>query len=240
MHPDQEQLQRYLHGELPDSQGTMVREHLHVCAECRALVDAAAREEAETHALLRHLDHARVHPTAQDIPHLARRSSSYRYRRAAAILLALGLAGSVYAIPGSPVRDWVDVLLDRNDPTSKQAPPGAVPRSEPDQTGVEVEPGSSLVIDFVRRQSQGDAMVALTDSALVTVRTQNGTAIFTSDADRLLIDNTGAASYQIHLPRRAPRIEIRLGGQRIFLKQGDSITATRPADTTGTFALPLR
>jgi anti-sigma factor RsiW len=240
MHPDQEQLQRYLHGELTDSQATQIRGHLETCAECRATVDAAAHEEADLHALFEQLDHGRVHPSADEIPYLARRSGFYRYRRAAAVLLALGLAASAYAIPGSPVRNWVNMLLGRDTATGNEAATAIEPSSLPDLTGVEVEPGNSLIIDFVRAQSQGNAIVSLTDSATVLVRGPNGAARFTSEPGHLLIDNTGTATFYVRVPRSARHIEIRIAGQPILLKQGDSVTAARPADTTGTYALPLK
>src|SRR5688572_615987 len=169
MHPDLEQLQRYLHGELPPLRAEVVRKHLSACAECQARFDTAEREEAELNALFQQLDHVTAPTTVNEIVVAARKTGFNWYKRAAVVLLALGVAGTAYAIPGSPVRAWVRSLLVWNQ-ASRPALPSA-PEVEPstDHAGIEVEPGSYLMIDFTAQQNQGDAVVSLTDSGKVII-----------------------------------------------------------------------
>ncbi len=241
MHPDQEQLQRYLHHELPASRADLIRTHLRTCAECRAQVAAAEGQEAEVNSLFEQLDHATTPITALEIALAARNSGLQRYRRAAAVLLALGLASAAYAIPGSPVPAWVRSILASSRDSAPQ-PQTTVPQLEPqdNQAGIDVEPGRYLVIDFDSPQTQGNAMVSLTDSGSVMIRSENSAAGFTSGPDRVVVANRGgSADFRIQIPRNAPHVEVRVGNRRIFLMQGATITADGPADAGGVYALSL-
>lgn len=74
----------------------------------------------------------------------------------------------------------------------------------------------------------------------VAVRGPVGAATFTSDVDRLVIDNRGsAASFEIAIPATAPRVEIRVGADRIFLKDGARVTTAGSARGRAPFLLPL-
>ena len=65
MHLDEERVQRLLHDELAWTEVNPVREHVAQCADCRARLDLARREEDEVDALLRHLDHPAAPVTAR-------------------------------------------------------------------------------------------------------------------------------------------------------------------------------
>jgi hypothetical protein len=55
-----------------------------------------------------------------------------------------------------------------------------------------------------------------------------------------MIDNRGSsASFEIHIPRAAPSVEIRVDENRIFLKDGDRITPVAPIGSHGPYLLPL-
>lgn len=249
MHLDEEQVQRLLHHELAPGEGegreTSVREHLGWCAECRGRVAAAEREENDVFALLRQLDHPPPRVEAQSVAARARARGVSWSRWAAGIVLALGLAGAAYAAPGSPLPAWVRAVVnwigDRPDsgaPASAQAPvPG------PGVGGIAVAPGRELVILFTAPQVEGQARVSLTDGADVVVRAPSGAATFTSDVNRLVIDNTGEASsatFEIEIPRAAPRVEIRVEAVRLFLKDGPRITAAAGStELRGSYLLGL-
>jgi hypothetical protein len=86
----------------------------------------------------------------------------------------------------------------------------------------------------------GLARVRLTDSAHVVVRAANGAATFSSDADRLVIDNRGGVgTFEIQIPRSAPRVEVLVNGARRYLKEGDRVTVNEPAEEPGVYAIPL-
>lgn len=222
-HLDEEQVQRLLHRELAPPVEVLIREHLAGCVDCRGRVAAAERDEDEVHALLRHLDHAPPATDAETIAAHARARDVGWVRWAAGIVLALGLAGAAYAAPGSPLRAWVEAVVEWMGGGSGDAPPPA---------GIAVAPGPALVILFTSRQAEGQAEVSLTDGAEVVVRAPGGTATFTAEVERLVIDNpSSTATFEILIPRTAPRVEILVTGVRVFLKEGPRVT--------GPFRLPL-
>jgi anti-sigma factor RsiW len=218
MHLDVEQLQRLLDHELRPPEDEAIREHLAQCAACRARVAEEERAEAEFHAQLRQLDHAPPRISAAQIAARARAPGFGRLRWAAAVVLALGLAGAAYAAPGSPLRGWVRAALTwvRGEE-----------RGGGNVAGVAVVPGQSLVIAFASRQPSAEVQVILTDGPEVVVRAPLGAATFTSDVERLVIHSSGDARgvvFEIEIPRAAPHVEIQVQEQRRFLKQGPVVT----------------
>lgn len=204
------------------------------------------RDEDEVYALLRYLDHPPPGVTAEMIAARARRGRLDGRRWAAGILLASTLAGAAYAAPGSPVRGWITSAADRlagRDETPQAplaAPPKEPPVSEPSASGIAVAPGRELLVVFASPQAAGQASVELTDGAEVSVRASSGAVSFTSEIDRLLIDNRGSsADFEIRIPRAARRVEIRVAGDRIFLKSGPRITSGDAMPSPGSYRLPL-
>ena len=245
-HLDEEQAQRLRHGELPAPAEAAARAHLTACADCRQRLAQAEREEGDVDALLRHLDHP---PPAIEAGAVAARAGVREFgwgRWAAGILLTLGLAGAAYAAPGSPLPAWVTAVAEwmgggSARPPSAPAPsPAPLPPPSPGFAGIAVAPGRALLIHFTSPQAKGWAQVSLTDGGEVVVRALNGAATYTSDDDRLVIDNRGsAASFEIEVPRVAPWVEIRVDRVRVFLKDGPRVTTRQAPDTLGRYLLPL-
>lgn len=241
MHLDEEQLQRLLHGELTAAVSREVRSHLAECSECRERLVTAERDEREIFALLRQVDHPLPAVDAAGLVARARGIRPVWGRWAAGLLLFLGAAGAAYAVPGSPVKEWARSAAawmereERVTPAPRQAetPPARA-------AGVAATPGKNYVIVFQSPDAAGQARVSLTDGAEVTVRAPGGAARFTSAADRLLIDNqvTGAV-FEIEIPRGAPRVEIRVKDERIFLKQGERVAAPHSANAEGNYVIGL-
>ena len=244
MHLDEEQVQRLLHGELPRATETSAREHLARCADCRQRVAEGKRDEDEVYALLRAVD---VPPPAIDAEAVAARARAHDFglkRWAAGILLALCIGGAAYAVPGSPLPALVGAVVEWMGGRPESPPTTTSPEAPPDASiaGIAVVPGEGLLIQFTSAQTEGVAHVSLTDGAEVVVRAPIGAATFSSDADRLVIDNAGSsATFEIQIPRAAPRVEVRVSGNRIFLKEGPRVTtgASGLADALGPFHLPL-
>jgi hypothetical protein len=243
MHLDEEQVQRVLHGELPPPLEAAVHGHLATCSECRRRVGEAEREELEVAALLRHVDHPTPRVDAETVIADAGAHGVRWGRRAAGVLVALGLAGLSYALPGSPVPalvstavNWVDRLAARPAPP----PPPSPAEVEPAEAGIAMTPGPELVILFTSARAEGSVRVSLTDDTQVVVRAPAGAARFTSLTDRLVIENAGPpAEFEIRIPRDARRVEIRVDGRRILLKERARIAADRPAEPAGHYLLPL-
>jgi hypothetical protein len=225
MHLDDEQIQRLLHGELPAAAQHGVREHLGGCARCRESVDNARRDEGEIFALLRQVDHPPPMVSAEAVARRARIAGIAWGRWAAGILLFVGIAGAVYAAPGSPLRDWVRsaaAWIRTSEPPIQVSAPTESPDAR--VAGIAAVPGREFVIVFESPEPGGEARITITAGMEITVRAPVGAASFTSAADRLIIANSSSgASYQIEIPRTAPRVEIQVAGKRVFLKEGSRI-----------------
>jgi hypothetical protein len=108
-------------------------------------------------------------------------------------------------------------------------------RPEPTQDvrvgGIAVAPGERLVIAFTSPQEAGGVRVSCTGDREVQVQGPPGAASYTSEAERLVVDNRGSSAvFDIRLPCDAPRVEIQVAGVRIFLKEGERVT---PAGVIG-------
>jgi hypothetical protein len=192
------------------------------------------REQAEVFALLGRLDHAPRHIGVEAVAARARAGEAgIQWRRwAAGIVLVAGLTGVAYAMPGSPFPAWARALSEwiRGGPEMRAPDAAPMPAaSDASVAGIAVRPGRNLMIVFTMPASESEARISLTDGDEVMVRAPQGAARFTSDLDRLVIDNRGPASaFEIEIPRSAPRVEIRVHDERIFFKEGDSITPAMP------------
>jgi len=240
MHLDEEQLQRLLHRQLPSRASRSVRDHLAECADCRERLVTAERDDSAVFALLREVDHTVpvVDPEAL-VARLGWTNLGWG-RWAAGLLLLVGIAGAVYALPGSPVRQWFRSAVLQ---IGGSEPPASSTRAEASTlpvAGFAAVPGPRFVIAFESPESGGHARVSLTDGKHVTVRAPNGAARFTSAANRMGIANAGTgATFEIEIPRTARRVEIRVAGASIFLKDGSRVTSDRPATTEGDYLIPL-
>lgn len=241
MHPDEEQLARLLHLELSDADARAVHSHLARCGECRELLVAAERDEREIFALLRQVDHPLPGVDAAGIVRRARGIGPAWGRRAAGILLFLAAAGAVYALPGSPVREWARAAsgwLAGVGPTTPAPRQAEAPVSG--AAGIAAPPGKHYVIVFQSTDAAGQVRVSLTDGTEVTVRALGGQTRFTSAADRLLVDNQGPGGvFEIEIPRSAPWLEIRVKTRRVFLKQGVRIVTRRSPEGKGDYVIGL-
>jgi hypothetical protein len=240
MHLDVELVERLLHGELSRGAERDARDHVAECGECRARLIAAERDQMEIFALLCQVDHPLSSVDPERFAASLRRKTGWG-RWAAGILLFLGVAGTAYAIPGSPLRDWVRTaamwVAGSEEPTKT---PTQAQASDPGAAGIAAIPGRDFVIVFESPEAGGTAEVSLTDAPEVTVRAPSGAARYTSGPNRLVITNRGSgARYEIQIPRSAPRLEILVAGRRIFLKDGPRVVTGRSEKVEGGYTLPL-
>lgn len=238
MHLDEEQLQRILHDELAPSVDATVRRHVGECEGCRARVREAAREEEEAFGLLRAIDRPPPPTVSFDtIAWRARRRDHTWMRRAAAVLAVMVGAGAAYAAPGSPLPDLLRRLVGAaEDGPRPRAPADSLP-TLPATSGVAVDPGESFTIVLAPGRPGGTVTVALTDDAELVVQAKNGRSSFASDVNRLTITTVDLGDISIAVPRGAPRVEVRVGPRRVFLKAGAIIESERPRDARGRYTL---
>jgi len=241
MHLDDERLQRLLDRELAAEAEASIRGHLAGCEPCRAQVTGAERESAEVGRLLPLLDDPLPLLEAGDVMRPRGRGLVWGHR-AALVFLALGLAGVAYAAPGSPVNAWVRSIatLLRPAPARTPAPPAPAASEDPETSGIAVSPGERLAIVLPSPPGGGLAYVSLGDGADAVVRVVSGKASFSSGIDRLVVETSdSSAIFRIVLPRGASRVEIRVGGSRLFLKEGPRIRASAGPGTDGVYALRI-
>ena len=144
MHLDDGQVQRLLHGELAPADALAARRHLAECVVCRERVDAATDEEAEVFAALAALDHAAPAVSIGAIERGAQVDAVRRLPWAAGIVIALGVAGVAYAMPGSPLPAWLGGLTSwiRGEPSVAQVVSSPSRPAASDAPGVAVPPGT--------------------------------------------------------------------------------------------------
>lgn len=186
------------------------------------------RDQDDINQLLERLDHPLPAVSVEQVIARAKVRRAGWVKWAAGILLVVGLGGVAYAMPGSPVRGWIDSVVDRilgpNRPPSVMVDSGTGGGAAP-AAGIAMDPGSDLRIVFTHAADSAVARVSLVDGEQVTVRAPGGAATFTADVSQLIVDNALApASYEIGIPRNAPRVEIRVAGRRVFLKENEKLT----------------
>ena len=201
------------------------------------------RETESIERLLRSLDHAVPPISAESIAAKARARSRGRTRWITAIL-TVAVAGAAYAAPRSPVRAWISALVDRRSAIPEGGVRAAAPPAAPAPSGIAIDPGASLVIVFesprVAAAAGGAAIVSLEDGVEAVVRAPRGAATFTTGAERLAIEEWDAsATFEIVVPRSAPRVEIRVGARSVFVKSRNAVS-TRGIETgAGRYTIPL-
>lgn len=236
MHLNEEQIQRFLHGELDPRSKEALSQHVAACADCARQLADAEGEEIAIFDLLASVDHPA--PRVQ-VASLTRESRVLAVwgRRAAGFLVAAALAGAAYAIPGSPLPAMVKAVAEWIGGTDSSSPPpvGDSPAATgPITSGIAVPVSERFTIAFISDQAEGVISVSLTEQPNLVVRVLGGTATFTTDVDRLTIDNRGStAYYEFEVPRRAPFVEVTIGTRRIVLKDGDALAAGLATDDRG-------
>lgn len=242
MHLEDGQIQSVLHGELERTAFVIAQAHLDQCEQCRSAMARARSEETELFTLLERLDQPRRPANIQRVREAARRRRRVPGMRwAAGAVLAVGAAGVAYAVPSSPVRRWIGQLLAPalrvEDPRHATEIPIA---PESDLAGVSVAPGATSTIMFSAKQNIGELRISLADIDEIGVRAPTGSAKYATGAGRVLVDNSGAAaSYDIAIPRQAPRVQIEVAGVRVWFKDGQRLVSNYAAGADGVVRIPL-
>ncbi|HXV13689.1 MAG TPA: zf-HC2 domain-containing protein, partial [Candidatus Krumholzibacteria bacterium] len=184
MHLSEENIQRFLHGELDARSREALSAHVAGCDRCARQLAEAEREEHEIFDLLGRLDHE---PPRVDATSIARGRGALAVwgRRAAVFVAAAALAGAAYAIPGSPlpavfekVAQWI-----AREPSTPQS--GESVDSLRVASGIAVPARERFALEFVAEQTRGAVALSLTDGSNVAVRAFGDTVTFTTDAGRL-------------------------------------------------------
>lgn len=216
MHADEGLLQALLDGEVDQAAAAEVRRHIDECTQCRGLLEELRGDDQWLEGVLQSIDHPVPQVPAKTIATRARRSRR-PLRWAAAIGLLLLAAGTAYALPGSPVRRWIDQLVASRGAKSTEP--------IPDVAGVALPPGQHFSIVFADPHSAGSVTITLTDDSTISARRRGGAATFAAEIDRLrIITGSAPTDFEIAIPRRARWVEVVVDGRRVFLKEGPNVT----------------
>jgi len=242
MHLNEDQIQRFLHGELDPRSREALSLHAAECNACAKRLAEAEEEESEIFGLLGHLDHPAPRVDASSVS--GGGAMGTWARRAAVFVAVAALAGAAYALPGSPLPTWLKkaaelIAGERESPSgggySIDAPAGPV------TSGIAVPAPERFAIVFLAEQSEGTVVVTLTDAPSIVVRALGGAVTFTTDVDRLTIDNRNSvANYEIEVPRAAEFVEILVDLRRIVVKDKDQFAEGLERDSGGRAVLPLK
>jgi hypothetical protein len=213
-------------------------------------VAEAQREDGAVRALLRAVDDPAPRVTAAAVAARARAAGAPRgearrsaaLRWAAGVVVAIGIAGVAYAVPGSPLPRWIRAVVQwaGGAPETPPAPPAAETSEPSHVAGIAVAAGERLLVVFAAAQPSGVARVSLSEGDEVVVRAPLGSATFTTDDERLVVHNEGSsASFEIEIPGDAPQIEILVAGERVFLKSGPRVAIGGVDAPGGPYVLPL-
>jgi len=242
VHLDDLTIQRLYDGELEALDESTAQSHLMDCVPCANRAEDARGERREIQALLETLDGpspridlATIFARADTTPGRTQDRFS-GLRKAAAVLLVIGLAGLVYALPGSPVRTWVrGVVPPKPRPEADHARP-------PEEAGISILPEERLVVLFKLGAARGNglASLSLTDGSEVQVHAPPGAATYSSVPGRLEIEVRDlAAPFVVQVPHSAPWVEIRVDETPLFIKDRTRITTSSPAGPGDRYILPL-
>ncbi len=236
MHIDEGRLMAYADGELPDVDSDQVGAHLQACLSCRGELSRLASLASDFSAAV-----ALVQPAPRGsiyAPAETRRPPEWTtVRRAlprAAVFLVGVAAAAAAAVPGSPVRGWLEDALAPAPPATTAAPapaPAAVSAAAL-EAGVSVEPLDGSVRVAVRGAT-GDVVVhaEIVDGprAGVYALGSAASARFGTGPGSIEVSDVSGGELRVELPRAALRATVTVNGEEYLTKEADQLRLAVPA-----------
>lgn len=225
--PDDELL-RYLDGELDAADRGRVERHLEGCPDCRREV-ASLRRTSER--LSEDLERAGLPEALREFEPTRSPPGSGTRRgivAAAATVLLLVAAAGLAAVPGSPLRAWLSESLAEVSAWLVDDPEPA----EAAAAGLAVEPHDGAVVVAVDGAERGATVrVRIVNGAYAAVWARG--ARYHTAAGRVDVrEPTG--DIRVQLPRSAVRVELRIDGEPVFVRAGGSVEVMAPGvDSVG-------
>jgi len=240
MHLDEETLERVLHGELMPGARATVERHLASCRECGDRLADAARAESRVFGLLEELDHEAPPLDWEAVTRAAPRGRTARELIAASLAFLLVAGGLLHAVPGSPLRGWIDAVLGEGSGPAEPALP-ATDAADAPLSGIAVVPSDPFEVAFAAPQRTGRIRVTLVSSDRLELTVSGEPVELESGVDHLIVSNQGSsASYELRIPRTLSSIRVRVGAETILDKREGSIRTTAPRDSSGAYLVDLR
>lgn len=236
-HVTDEEMIRYVDGELGAPERSQVDDHLEACAGCRRELRSLRRTSER---LAEDLELAGLPESLRDFKPRRSPPGSGTSRggvAAAATVLLLVAAAALAAAPGSPFRAW---LAESMSDVSVWLGDVSEARPSSSSSGLGVEPHDGVILVAVDEATSGASVrVRLVDGSYAAVWARG--ARYHTAAGR--VDVRGAnGDVRVHLPRSATRAELWIEGERTLVREGDSVVAlAADADSTaGEFSFDVR
>ncbi|HEX8692362.1 MAG TPA: zf-HC2 domain-containing protein [Longimicrobium sp.] len=237
-------LQALLDAELPPPERAEAEAHLAACPACAGELRALRAAGERTSALLAQADVAA--PVAQAQMSFRRRRMAARQHRFVearrallrAAVLVLGLAGvAAAAVPGSPVRAWIEdaVLPRERSPQAQEIQPAPAPAAAP---APDLGAPSGVTVPV----RDGRVRVALTGAAdlrlvvqstpepgaRVLYRGPEHRARFHTSPGRIELAGARGGEVTVELPQAAEAAAVEVNGQVYVAKDGDELRPLVP------------
>ena len=232
MHPPDGDLRALLDGELDDAPRQNVVRHTASCATCYSRLLELERDVETTDELLGLLTPPPSALTLTEVAQHAVPGPRRGWLIAATIaLVILASAGAVVAAPF--IRSLVSRVFHSRPSTALQQSSGA------GQTAIALAPAAVTDIRFTVAQPDGVLRVSLADSTELVIRSSTAVS-YRVFPGGLSVENVGTPSFDILLPRAAPRVNIVVAGHVVLEKVGPRVLAAVAPDSAGRYLLPVR
>lgn len=234
-HVDDGTLQAYADGELPLPDRVAAERHLSECGECSSALSHLTSVSRLFSAAVAQVD--RPAPVELAYAGISRsraprlRDRSWRVAARAAALI-LGVATAAYAaVPGSPIRAWLEEALGvvrqpERVATAPTAPPVALPDEGAMAAGVSVLPADGIVRVVLVDAPAGlriRARISDGERAEVFASGEAATARFQTGVGRIEVLQPGPGEVTIALPLAATEATVTVNGRLYLYKEGDQL-----------------
>lgn len=239
-HMDEGTLIAYLDGELDAPERTRVARHLRSCEACTDALDGLRSAARRLTTALERLDvppPAWLGPSGRGAP--GPRSGDGRaapaVRRwliAASLLLVAGTAAA--AVPGSPVRAWMERQLDDVARVFGAGETGegvvvATDSVAAAGAGVAIRPTASLEV-VIRDPAEGTwVVVRVVEDDRASVHASG--ARYRTSSDRIEVLGPAGGAVRVEIPARLERAGIQVDGRPLLRKEGSNLRVLAPADS---------
>lgn len=174
------------------------------------------------------------------------RAAQRRWRFAAAAVVMLA-ASAAAALPGSPVRSWVESVLrgaagaDAPHTLKPDLGTPAVPTTPPDSRGVAIFIADSAEVAFTGSQDTGEVVIRFIDAAELRIRSADSLAGYQVRRSGILINNVGShASHVVDVSDRASYVRVLANGRTIFERRGRQVVVGPSPRGDGSYVVTLR
>ena len=153
------------------------------------------------------------------------------FGRLAIPLGIIAILAIILASPRSALRGWL---------AAERPPAGTHAGSPVPPGGATAEPGDLLVVEFVKPAATATALVRVTDLPVVRVNGDVDAATISQGDGVIRVACDGKSGrFDVHVPRSATRVELRVTDRTLFEWSGGQATTIWPMATDSTWLIPL-